>query len=203
MKKLFAIVAFLIATKEKSNAQLYHLPDKFLIGYEAAFPGGDFLTKASWVGGRIEYRRMINPNVSVGLGGSWNSFEQYVPKTTYQKPGGTGAVTTDLVKEIYTVPLTLSGHYYWDKKRPLVPYIGLGLGAQYSDQTLYYNIFATDDNNWGFVMRPEIGAIYSFNEEAGLFLSAAYNYGTNKNDAVDINSLHHVAVTIGFIFSSR
>ncbi len=203
MKKILAILVLVMVAGQKNYAQLSHLPDKFLIGYEVAFPGGDFLTKTSWVGGRIEYRRMINNNLSVGFGGSWNSFEQYVPKTTYQKPDGTGAVTTDLVKEIYTVPLTLSAHYYWDRKNPLVPYAGLGLGAQYSDQTLYYNIFASDDNNWGFVVRPEIGAIYSFSDEAGLFLSAAYNYATNKNDAVDINSLHHIAVTIGFIFSSR
>ena len=204
MKKIFAILVLLIAAKEKNYAQPFSSTlNKFMIGYEVAVPSGDFLSKTSWAGGRIEYRHMVQPNVSIGMGMSWNSFDEYVPKTTYQKPDGSGAVTTDLVKEIYTLPLTLSAHYYWIKSKGIIPYAGLGLGAQYSDQTLYFNIFAVEDNNWGFVARPEIGIVYPLSDATGLYLSAAYNYATNKNEAVDINNVSQFAFTIGFIFSSR
>ncbi|HEY6976643.1 MAG TPA: OmpW family outer membrane protein [Chitinophagaceae bacterium] len=204
MKKLLLITILCIALLSKNNAQSFSsLPDKFFIGYEPAFPTGDFLSEPSWAGGRVEYRRMIKPNFSVGIAGSWNSFDEYVPRTTYQKPDGSGAVTTDLVKEIYTVPLTLSGHYYFKSGKKILPYAGLGLGTEYSDQTLYFNIFSTDDNNWGFVVRPEVGLIYPFSSSTALYLSGAYNYATNKNDAFNIDHLAHFAVSIGFVFSSR
>jgi outer membrane protein W len=146
---------------------------------------------------------MVNHNISVGIGASWNSFDDYVPRTTYQKPDGTGAVTTDLVKDVYTVPITLSAHYYFDAGKKLLPYVGLGLGTEYADQNLYFNIFGAEQNNWGFVARPEIGLIYPFNTHGGLFLNAAYNYATNKNDIYNTNSLAQFAISLGFVFGSR
>lgn len=209
MKKLAILFLFFIAISKDDHAQTptqtqsYTVTDRFFIGYEVAFPGGDFISRTSWSGGRFEYRIMIKPNVSVGIGSSWNSFEQYTPRTVYQKEDGSGAITSDIIKQVYTVPITASAHYYFRGKEKLLPYLGVGLGAQYSDQTVYLNIYALDENNWGFVVRPEIGLIYSFNPAFGMFLSGAYNYSTNKNDAFDIDNLHHFAVTIGITFSTR
>lgn len=203
MKKLLFLLFFINAFNEVNAQPGIGKADKFFLGYEAAFPGGDFISKPSWVGGRAEYRHMIKPNISFGIGMSWNSFEDYVPRTTYQKPDGTGAVTTDLVKDIYTVPITASLHYYFNGGKQITPYVGLGLGTQYSDQNLYFNIFSIGENNWGFVARPEIGLLHPVNDAIGLYLSAAYNYATNKNETLGIDNIPHFAIGIGFVFNAR
>lgn len=204
MKKILIIFIVIFATTEtnaQSLVQSYtNRKDKFSLGYEVCIPDGKFVKETSWAGGRIDYKRMISNKFSVGIGGSWNSFEDYVAKTTYQKPDGTGALTTDLIKQIYAVPITLTGNYYFTNGKHLLPYVGLGLGTQYCDQTLYFNIYAVSEDNWGFVARPEIGVIYPFTSTTGVYLNAAYNYATNSNDAVKSTNFSHVAISIGFIF---
>jgi hypothetical protein len=204
MKKSIIIIIALIGMHISSYAQSYSfLKNKFLIGYEVAFPAGDLLSKTSWAGGRIGYAHMIKDNLSIGIQGSWNSFSEYVARNTYQKPDGTGAITSDFVKEVYTVPLTATVHYYFKGAKKILPYAGVGLGTQYADQTLYFNIFSIYDNNWGFVARPEIGVIFPINDQAAIVLNGAYNYATNKVDGLKIDNLQHFAVSIGFSFSSR
>jgi len=203
MKKLLSILSLCCAASGSLCAQSYmSSQDRFFLGYEMAIPSG-FITKTSWVGGRFDYRRMLTPNVSIGIGTSWNSFDEYVPKTTYQKPNGEGAITADIVKEVYTVPITAAVHYYFNAGNKVSPYVGLGLGAQYSDQTVYMNVFALDEYNWGFVARPEVGIIVPFTGNGGLYFSAAYNYATNKNDAFSIDHLQHIALTLGVTFGTK
>ena len=205
MKKFIIILIVFMILQKNSYAQAFtDLPDKFVIGYSPAFGSNDFTSATSWAGGNIEYRRMIKPNLSVGLQGSWNSFEEYVPRTTYQKPDGSGAITSDIVKDVYSVPITLNVHYYFDNGDKLLPYAGIGLGTQYSDQTIYFNIYGLEDETWGFVARPEVGLIYPFQgSHTAIYLSAAYNYASNNSDAMNTDNLSHFAASIGFIFSSR
>ena len=175
--------------------------DKFIISWEVAFPSNDFITHESYSGGRIAYAKMVKENLSVGLGGSWNSFSQYVPKTTYQKPDGSGALTSDIVKEVYSVPLTLDVNYYFKGGKSLVPYVGIGLGGQYSEQTIYFNIYSIGENGWGFVARPEIGVTYHFNSRSAINLGGIYNYSTVKSDAFNTDQLSHFVLSLGFVFS--
>ena len=202
MKKSIIILLVLVMLYTGSYAQSLG-PDKFSIAWEVGIPSNDFMSATSYSGGRIEYQRMIKPNVSVGIAGSWNSFSEYVPKTTYQKPDGSGAITTDIVNEIYSVPLTLTAKYYFlHDKRALTPYVGIGLGAQYSAQAKYFNIYGLEDNNWGFVARPELGLQFSFNRNSSLFLSGVYNYAAVKSDFFKTDNLDHIALAIGFVFSN-
>ena len=91
-------------------------------------------------------------------------------------------------------------HYYFKGGKMIQPFVGLGLGAQYSEQTIYYNIFLTEDKNWGFLIRPEAGFILNVKDEWGILLGGSYGYSTNKNDALGIKSLGDVNVQIGFVF---
>ena len=167
--------------------------------WEISFPTGNdhFLTKTSLAGGRLEYRRMVAPNISAGLAFSWNSFDEYFNTQTYKTPSGS-AVTTDMVRQIYTAPITAIFHYYPTVKSKLVrPYVGVGLGAQYAEQNIFFNIYEVSGTGWGFVVRPEIGAVVMFSESAGALIGFSYNYSTNKNDAFKVNSLQQFAINIG------
>lgn len=210
MKRLTYIIVALIGLCNYAQAQTQtNAPsdlnlgrDLFFVGYEVSIPtNSNYLTKTSWSGARFDYHRMITPDVSVGIGVSYNSFDQYFNKQTYQRPDGTGAVTSDMIRQIYTSPITASIRYYFPGAM-VRPYAGIGLGAEYSEQNAYFNIYSVTSTNWGFVVRPEVGALAKFNRNVGGFVSVAYNYATNNNDAFHINHLAQFPITIGLLFTA-
>lgn len=173
--------------------------DIMSLSWEIAFPtNNNYLTKTSFAGGRFEYRKMIKPTFSVGLAVSWNSFDQYFGTNTYQTANGAQAVTTDMVRQIYTVPITATAHYYpQTSNKILKPFFGLGVGTEYAEQNSYFNIYALTSNNWGFVVRPEIGTLITFNHYWSGLITGSYNYATNKNNAYKISGLSQWALNIG------
>jgi outer membrane protein W len=203
MKKVAYIFIALICICKYSQAQTLNMgKDLFFVGYEMAIPvNANYLTKTSWVGSRFDYQRMITPNVSVGVGVSFNSFNEYFTEQTYQRTDGTGAITSDMIRQIYTAPVTASIHYYFSGE-VIRPYIGIGVGTEYSQQNAYFNIYNTQTTNWGFVVRPEIGLTGKLSPYVGIFASAAFNYATNKNDAFHIDHLSQIPITAGFIFTA-
>ncbi|MBN9299484.1 MAG: outer membrane beta-barrel protein [Filimonas sp.] len=198
VKNIFFTITVLMLSATASFAQSGSLTNLFAGSWEIAFPvNKDFLTKTSLSGGRLEYRKFIKPNVSVGLAASWNSFDQYFNTATYQKSDGTGAVTTDMVRQIYTVPITATIHYYLKGGKHVLPYVGIGIGTQYSEQNAYFNVYELTANNWGFVVRPEIGVLMPFNRYWSVLLAGGYNVSTNKNDEFKIDNLKQWTLNVG------
>jgi outer membrane protein W len=208
MKKLICILIALTVYCNYLKAQNYSkdfpLNTNFVfVGYEVSAPTNqNYLTETSWSGIRFDYRRILSPNVSIGIGVSFNTFNQYFPTTTYQRQDGSGAVTGDMIRQIYTAPITLSAHYYLTSKSLIKPYVGLGLGTEYAEQNAYFNIYKIGYNNWGFCLRPEAGIIARFNREFAGFVSVAYNYSTNSNPAFHIDNLTQIPFTIGVAFTT-
>ena len=172
--------------------------------WEMSFPSDkEYLDKESLSGWRVEWRKMINPSFSVGLAASWNAFDQHFPKKTYNSLDGVKAVTTDMIRQVYTVPLTAIGHYYFSTKGKIFqPYVGLGLGTQYTEFNTYFNIYQIQEKNWGFVARPELGALLSFGDSdlKGL-IGVGYNYATNNYEEFEIDAIKHLSVNIGLAIS--
>ena len=157
MKKIIisSLLIFLFAATGFAQKNL------FGIGWEINFPNNtDYLKNASYAGGKIEYRHFFKKNMSAGIAMDWTTYEQYLPRQTFQKPDGNSAVTSDFVAQAYQLPITATFHYYFEGSKMLKPYVGVALGGQYLEQSLYYNVYVSDDdNNWGFVARPELGVI--------------------------------------------
>jgi outer membrane protein W len=199
MKQLIILgVLAMIAGITQVNAQ-HHSTDLVAVSWEMAFPSNNnYLNKTSYAGGRVEYRKLIKDQFSVGLGISWNSFEDYVGTKTYTSNGGGSAVTTDMVRYIYTVPMTATFHYYPTVSNKLFkPYVGVGLGTQYAEQYSYFNIYQLGSNNWGFVVRPEIGTLVRVGHLFSLMVTGSYQYASNKNDDLHVNNLSQFAINIG------
>src|SRR5204862_7307959 len=89
-------------------AQSYRPFDEFFTSaWDVNIPMGDkFVDENSIAGGRLEYRKMVNDDWSVGLDMSWNSYYTYHPYQTYHLNGKTD-VTTDLYRYNYTLPLAV------------------------------------------------------------------------------------------------
>lgn len=185
-------------------AQPTSIPRDFgALSWEIAFPSdNNYLSKTSFSGWRLEYRRMLKPTLSVGLAASWNAFDSYFGTKTYKSADGASAVTTDMVRQVYTVPITLITHYYpATNNKMLKPYGGVGLGTQYTEHNTYYNIYQATENNWGFVVRPEIGTLVRFGTSpASALLSIGYNIATNKNKVFDVNGINQFTINIGIGF---
>lgn len=177
-------------------------PNYFSICWEIGFPANSgYLTNTSFSGGRLEYRRFINKSFSVGMSMSWNSFDQHFGSKTYQSPSGNEAVTTDMVRQVYTLPLMATAHYYFGSTDLLKPYVGIGIGATYSEQNAYFNVYQLTADNWGFAVRPEAGLLIHLGPEVFAQLGAGYTVSTNHNSDFKINSLKQWGIDIGIGFA--
>jgi len=202
-KTLFLIISSSLLVGSVAHAQQHYYRNLFAAAWEIGFPvsNNNFLSKTSYTGGKIEYRGFIKENLSIGAFLNWRSYYEYFPTKTYENPDKTQAVTTDMYRYIYNLPMGASAHYYFKGTHMLRPFVGIGLGAQYSEQTAYYNIYYSQDKNWGFLARPEVGALIHIQDQWGFIVGASYAWSSNKNDRLGINSLSDVNIQLGFIFT--
>jgi outer membrane protein W len=193
------LIVFTAFTTVHAQSDKWRTKNIMMANWEIGLPiNSNYLTSASLAGANLEFRHFINPKFSMGMAIHWNTFEQYLSPRVFEEPDGSRAVFTDIVPQVYVLPILLKGHYYFDAGNNFKPYAGLGLGAQYSKQSVYYNIFVSDTQNWGFVARPELGLMYQFKElHGGLNFNAGFNYATNKNETFRIDNLKHIGFSIG------
>jgi outer membrane protein W len=203
MKKKILIILFAVSSFAFSSQAQVYSRNMFVVAWEIGLPvsNNDFLSKTSFSGGKVEYRHLIKDNLSIGGFFNWRSYYEYFPTATYENEDKTQAVTTDMYRYIYNLPMGATVHYYFKGGDMIKPFAGLGLGAQYSEQSMYYNIFVSEDKNWGFLVRPEVGAIIKFQDQWGALIGASYAYSTNKNPSLGIKNLGDVNFQIGLVFS--
>lgn len=200
MKKLTILFAVVVLSGISASAQheKWYLKNVMTLNWEIATPtDAKYLKETSLAGGSIEFRHFLNEKLSIGAAIHWNSFDQYVPAQVYEKPDGSAAIYTDMVWQVYTVPMMATAHYYFDAGKMVKPYVGIGIGGNYSEQSVYYNVFVSDEDNWGFVARPEVGALIKMGKYAGFNVSVGYNYATNENPAFKVKDLKHIGFSIG------
>lgn len=197
MKRIVVLIVLITAAFSPAIAQK-HL---FGIGWVINIPSNnEYLTETSFTGGKFDYRYFVKSNFSVGIAFDWATYEQYLSRQTFEKPDGNSAVTSDFVAQAYQVPIVATAHFYFMESKMLKPFAGLGLGAQYLEQSLYYNVYVSDDNNWGFVVRPEIGTLIKLNETWGVLVGAHYSMGTNKTELLNRDSFKNFGFSIGLAF---
>jgi hypothetical protein len=200
---LFACLSVSLGVRaQEAPSSGVSMPKDFTaFSWEIAMPTGNkYLTQNSLSGWRLEYRRMVSKNLSVGVAASWNSFDENFPTNTYYSPNKSTAVTTDMIRQVYTVPITLTSHYYFNTKILLFqPFLGVGLGTQYEENNTYFNIYQITENNWGFVARPEIGTLIHFGKESPMkgLVSLGYNWSNNKIESANVTNWSHLAVNVG------
>jgi hypothetical protein len=204
MKKSF-LIAFLLVIGFSVQAQ----ENYFYINWDLNMPlsNKDWMESTSAAGGKVGYRAFIGGEgkFSAGLDFNWATFDQYEPRETFQN--STGALTTDYFKYIYNYGVAASGQYYFLKGENdiLFPYAGLGLGANYNEYVIYYNIYEEGDKSWGFLVRPEAGILVKFGARRSFGVMAAvhYDYSTNKTENFDYSNFSSAGFQLGIMVMAR
>jgi hypothetical protein len=159
----------------------------------------EWLDATSNNGFRIGYRSFINDNFSAGIDVSSATYEQYNPTETKQT--GSGALTTDYFKYIYSYSVAASGQYNFrlEKTEAVVPYIGLGLGANNNEYAIYYNVYEESERKWGFLARPEVGLLVKIGRRGsfGVIGAIHYDYSTNKSEKFGYDGFTSIGVQVG------
>jgi hypothetical protein len=164
-----------------------------------------WLDTPSLHGGVVGFRYFLRgKQLSVGLDLNWTTFDQYEPTQTFYQDNG--AITTDYYKYIYQYGAVAGAQYYYPlESEILFPYVGLGLGANYNKYTLYYNIYEDSNAAWGFLARPEAGALIKFGKDRnlGAIVAVHYDYSTAKNEDYNYSNFSSFGVKVGLMVMSR
>jgi hypothetical protein len=120
---------------------------------------------------------------------SYNNYHQKIGKQIY-KPTENMAINAAQYRYTQAFPLKAQVKYFFSQNRFIKGYAGLGLGALSAGQHIIVQDLDSWDNNWGFLVAPEIGVLIPFGIDSpfGANLTAGYNFSTNKASLGNVSS---------------
>lgn len=192
---LVLFVFMTLATQAQLHSGAFH------VGWNTLIPLTDktFTGQTSTTGFRIGFVKAMNDRLGFGLEGSYNTLDDYVPRSTYEFPGG--SITTDVYNYLYYFTIMGNMHYYFRQGERLIPYTSLGMGIAFSEYRIFYNVYEDSDSRQSFVVRPEVGTLFRLKEYSSWALktSLSYEYATNKSEYFEVDNLSGVNVMIGVV----
>jgi hypothetical protein len=199
MKKAIILLLIMMAFGSAS-AQFY---DKmFFVGWNVNSPlvNKDFAGKSSTHGARVGYRERIREKLAVGVDLTWATYDDYIPRQTYVSTGS--AITTDYVNYANNYGALLTGDYYFFTDRKVMPYVGLGAGIAYNNYKVYYNVYSTGDNAFGFLARPQAGVWIKFSEQRNWGLNAGvhFDFSTARSKDMGYTNFMNAGFELGLVF---
>lgn len=202
MKKIITFIV-IIFTCAVSQAQLKGDQLAYFNWNFGPTIGNHFVSNFSGKGANAGYSWFIKDNLAIGGEVGWNNYYEYAARQTYITKDG--AITTDMYKYLYTVPVTATITKYFKAGKYFYPYTKLGLGVLYSEQNLYYNIYEAASTSWGFVAVPEIGANIKLDpaNNWAFNVGAQYKYGTNSAKQYNINNTQTYNFNAGVVWRVR
>ncbi len=192
MKKiLFIILAFSVTS---AYAQNNLTAIQYSIGFGTGDLGG-YISKASPRGFAIDYRRMIQPEIGVGVDLGWNVFYDARPDDIYT----VGNLTYSGKQYRYNnqYPLLFAADYYFQPREKINPFAGFGMGIMYSRRETDMGVYSITHDAVNFAIRPEIGILYEASSTVSFKVSSKYYYGF---EAGDLPAQGYFTLNFGFVF---
>ncbi len=153
------------------------------VGWDIGIPVGsfsDYISSTSLRGGYFSGNVFVTDAVSVGFKFGYNSYHENMPRQTWYMDYGM-AVTASSYNYSTQVPIQVGGYYHFKTNGQIEPYVGLGLGINYITEETLVQDLEIYNNEWAFLMTPEIGLRYQLkNIPIGITLKAAYNQNFNS-----------------------
>ena len=103
------------------------------ISYQISMPTGDtqnFVDNTSYAGVGLDIRRVVRPNVTLGLFFGWNVFHEHSSEPININTGNiAGTVTGKQSRTLTSIPMMVNASYYFGQRGGIRPYVGLNLGG--------------------------------------------------------------------------
>ena len=203
IKRLLYMVLFVaVAGLPMGSKAQISLDSYYNVDWQFNVPlGNNFSNVASGWGMNFEGGYYVIQNVAVGAFISFHSNNEYFSRRTLHLTE-TLSLNTDQQHQMFTLPFGALVRYRFVES-DFQPYIGLKLGACYSQFNDYYYIFMKGQNRWGFLVSPEVGFnYYPWANSVGFHLALYYNYATNKHDIMTYsqNGLNNIGFRVGLAF---
>ena len=196
MKKLILLSAIILSCAGLANAQSYSyggndMKQIYSINYQMNVPMGsskDFVSKASFEGVNINWAYFVTENIAVGLDLSYNNYHESIGQKIY-RPNENMAINAAQYRYTQAFPIKAQVKYFFSQDRYIKGYAGLGIGALSAGQHIVVQDLGDWDNNWGFLVAPEVGMLIPFGADSpfGANVTAGYNLSTNKSTIGDIH----------------
>jgi hypothetical protein len=170
------------------------------IQYSMGFGAGnmhDFISKASFRGVTLDFRKLVTTNVGVGADFAWNVFYDALPEDTYTN----GDLTYSGKQWRYSnhFPMLAAASYYLKPNEKINPFVGFGIGTMYTLQNTDMGTYTFEKDAWHFAMRPELGIIINAAPNVSLMISSKYYYGVKT---ADLPAQGYFTINVGFVFIS-
>lgn len=172
----------------------------FGITYNTAMPVGetaDFIDNYSWGAMGLEWKKMTNDNVGVGVNLSWQIFSQKVDYGTVEIPELNMAISGSQLRYLNYFPFTLTGSYHFNPQGKVIPFVGAGAGLYRVLQRFDISGFAYDENTWNFGFYPEVGILVPTGGSADFFVNSKYHYILPANGGKEHSYLN---INVGFSY---
>ena len=203
MRNLFYIALLLTMSAFPliGKAQI-SLDSYFNVDWQFKIPlGNKFSSDASGWGMNFEGGYYVTSGIAVGGFISFHTNNEYFSRRTIHL-SPTLSMNSDQQHQMFTLPFGALIRYRFIEA-DFQPYVGMKLGACYSEFNNYYYIFLKEQNRWGFYMSPEVGFNwYPWPNGLGLHLAIYYSYATNKCNIMSYsqNGLNDVGFRLGIAF---
>jgi outer membrane protein len=198
MKKILSIFAIMFVTVGALQAQ-----SNFTVAYSMGFGTGDlgtFISNASFRGATMEFRKMVQPNIGVGLTFGWNVFYEELSRESYTV--GASTLTGKQFRYSNHFPMLLGGSYYFSPGEKFNPFVGLGIGTIYTRRNTDMNLYTMEQEAWNFALQPEVGFLYSVTDGSALFVSGRFNQGFKAGSELD-GDQSYFTLNVGFSFMNQ
>jgi outer membrane protein len=191
-------------THKKSEDFL--LPDGYFnINYNLGWGLGsmnDFISENSYRGFSIDGRKFLNDKFTIGGYMGWTGFYEKRARKTY--PLESGTITGVASTTYYNFTMGMNAHFYpFPGNKFFKPYIGLGMGPVYQTLQIQMGMYYIEDENWQFMIAPEVGLFIPFGEDSdvGVNTGIRYNLVSYQNTKYGFdNGISYMQWFIGISF---
>jgi outer membrane protein len=160
---------------------------------------GDFVSAPSFRGVTFDFRKMVQPNIGVGLTFGWNVFYDELASDTYTL--GNASLTGKQYRYSNNFPMLATGTYFLKPDETVNPFVGMGIGTIYTLRNTDMNLYTLEQEAWNFALVPEVGIQYALQNGACLHTSLKYNYGFKAGNELDA-AQSYLSLNIGFAFKN-
>lgn len=176
---ILLLIAFAINAQAQNNNVLG-------LSYSMGFGVGetsDYIGRPALSGFAIEGHKFLKPNVSVGLLGGWNIFNE---KSNSTVNIGNVALSGEQGRYLNVFPVLANASFYIkNKDSKFVPFIRAHVGTYYIMQRFDIGVYSFNNYNWHFGIAPELGFNITASKEIDVLINARYNYAFDSGSRLN------------------